>query len=329
MKILSVDIGFGSTKVTYLNPANTLQNNKFITALAKKNESGVFMDEDCVEVGGINYLCFDRATKVPADQQIQIRDFDSLKLATPIFIKKISKDLNLQFDYVVAGLSIAMYDKWQEYQKHICTTLNLPEDRVIVLQQGVGGWATYSTYGLDPSDTVSGGLRLNDYLLIDIGHNTLDVLSVIGGKLSEDTVGGMSGAGTTWIADRLANWIYKEHKITVTPSNARELVEKQRWTNRGKTVDLVPILSKIKNEYCKFIVNTLESAYANSMQNRQGLLFIGGTSIVIKETMERDPEIRELFKSMYGEYFINIPRDPEFYNSAGYYLIADRLANKY
>lgn len=324
MKILSIDVGFGSTKITYVNEAGVLINKKYITALAKKVNSGIFVDDDSVELEGVTYLCFDRALGVPGNQQIQIGDYESLCLATPIFIKKISKDLGIEFDAIVAGLSIAMVDKLTEYHHRIYSTLGLAPERVKVLQQGVGGWYCYQQYGLDPYKAIESDVKMQNYLLIDIGHNTMDVISVLGGKLSEDTVDGITGAGTTWIAGALIKYIYKEYKVDITPTNAREMVEKRSWSYRGVNMDLTPILNQIGKEYAEFIVNTLETKFAGSMMNRQGLLFIGGSSLVLKQFIDTIPEVAQMFDQRYGKYFINIPKSPEFYNSVGYYLIGSK-----
>lgn len=324
MNILSIDVGFGSTKITYINEAGVLINKKYITALAKKVNSGIFTDDDSIELDGTSYLCFDRAVNVPGNQQIQIGDYESLCLATPIFIKKIEKDLNMKFDAIVAGLSIAMVDKIEEYHARIYNSLGLRPDRVRVLQQGVGGWYCYSKYGLDPYQSIQTDVKMQNYLLIDIGHNTMDVISVLNGKLSEDTVDGITGAGTTWIAGQLIKYIYKEYKVDITPTNAREMVEKKSWSYRGVNMDLTPIINQIGVDYANFIVNTLETKFANSMMNRQGLLFIGGSSLVLKQFIDEIPEVAQLFEQRYGKYFINIPKSPEFYNSVGYYLIGSK-----
>lgn len=325
MNLLSIDVGFGSTKISYVDQSGTLKSKKYITALAKKQNSGIFMDEDSVELNGTTYLCFDRALSVPGSQQIQVVDFDSLNLATPIFIKKIEKDLNQKFDAVVAGLSIAMIDKLSIYKDSIVANTGLDPNRVIVLQQGVGGWATYQTYGLDPYAVSNPDAPMRNYLLIDIGHNTMDVLSVIDGKLSEDTVDGITGAGTTWISSKLIQYLLKTYKLDVTPANAREMIDRGSFKYRGATVDLSSVLYDIHYEYCEFIVNTLESKFSQSMMNRDGLLFIGGTSYVIQNAINADPRVAKLFDDKYGKYFINIPKQAEFYNSSGYYVLASRL----
>jgi hypothetical protein len=325
MNILAIDVGFGSTKVTYLDPANRLINRSYITGLAKKVDSGIFKDEDSVELEGVTYLCFDRALLVPGNQQIQITDFDSLCLATPIFIRKIEDDLNMKFDAVVAGLSIAMVDQTEAYHKRIVSALGLPEDRVKVLQQGVGGWYTYKMYGLDPYKSISQDVKMQNYLLIDIGHNTMDVISVLGGNLSEDTVAGITGAGTTWIAQKLMQYILKNYKIDITQANARELVQKRLWNYRGVTIDLNPIINQIGVEYATYIVNTLESKFSDSMMNRQGLLFIGGSSLILNQFINDIPEVKQLFHNHFGDYFINIPNVPEYYNSIGYHLIGSKI----
>lgn len=325
MNLLAIDVGFGSTKISYVEPSGTLKMKKYITALAKKQNSGIFTDDDSVELNGVSYLCFNRALNIPGQQQIQVTDFESLNLATPIFIKKIEKDLGIQFDAVVAGLSIAMTDQQKTYHDSIATNLGLPSEKVMVLQQGVGGWAAYQNYGLDPYSTVQNDTLMQNYLLIDIGHNTMDVLSILDGKLSEDTVDGITGAGTTWIASKLIQHIMKEYKLDITPVNAREMIDKRSFKFRGTTVDLTGILNEIAYEYCSFIINTIESKFAQSMMNRDGLLFIGGTSYVIQERMTYDPRVAEMFKARYGSYFINIPKQAEFYNSSGYYILAKRI----
>jgi hypothetical protein len=325
MNILAIDVGFGSTKVTYLDPANRLINRSYITGLAKKVDSGIFKDENSVELDGVTYLCFDRALLVPGNQQIQITDFDSLCLATPIFIRKIEADLNMKFDAVVAGLSIAMVDQTDAYHQRIVTALGLPEDRVKVLQQGVGGWYTYKMYGLDPYNPISQDVKMQNYLLIDIGHNTMDVISVLGGNLSEDTVAGITGAGTTWIAQKLMQYILKNYKVDITQANARELVQKRLWNYRGVTVDLNPVINQIGIEYATYSVNTLESKFSDSMMNRQGLLFIGGSSLILNQFINEIPEVKQLFHNHFGDYFINIPNVPEYYNSIGYHLLGSKI----
>lgn len=325
MNILAIDVGFGSTKITYLDPANRMVNRSYITGLAKKVDSGIFKDENSVELEGVTYLCFDRALLVPGNQQIQVTDFDSLKLATPIFIKKIEAELNQKFDAIIAGLSIAMVDHTDEYHQRIYEALELEPDKVKVLQQGVGGWYTYKMYGLDPYNPISQDVKMQNYLLIDIGHNTMDVISVLGGNLSEDTVAGITGAGTTWIAQKLMQYILKNYKVDITQANARELVQKRQWNYRGVTVDLIPVINQIGFEYATYIVNTLESKFSDAMMNRQGLLFIGGSSLILSQFINDIPEVKALFKSHFGDYFINIPKTPEYYNSVGYYLLGTKI----
>lgn len=325
MNLLSIDVGFGSTKVSYVDSSSTLQHRKYVTALAKKVNSGIYTDEDSVELNGASYLCFDRALHVPAAQQIQVVDYDSLELATPIFIKYLIQSLGIQFDSIVVGLSIAMLDKSKRYHQHISTALGIDPARVVVLQQGVGGWACYQAYGLDPEAFSQSTILMKNYLLVDIGHNTMDVLSVLGGKLSEDTIDGITGAGTTWMANALIKYLMAEYKIDVTPVNAREYLERKSFKDRGMTIDLTPVLARIGYEYVQFIINTLESKFAGSMQNRDGLLFIGGTCHVIGDIISKNPEAARLFSDKYGNHFINIPKMPEYYNVAGYYLLGTKI----
>ncbi len=91
MRLLSIDLGYSSTKVVYYNENGILQFDKFISAVAKI-DNPMEADDDVMFRLGVNYYILGTAAlKVPRSLLLNLENFEDLKIAYPVWISYLLK----------------------------------------------------------------------------------------------------------------------------------------------------------------------------------------------------------------------------------------------
>lgn len=328
--ILSIDLGFGSTKVTFRTNEGTLRFEKFITAIAQINKGDIDVnDSNLYEFNNKYYYLFDKALKVPSDQIIQINSYEVLKSVSPVIIsyikEKYQKDLSLNFTHFAIGLSMSMSAMSKEYIKHIAVNLGVTEANIILLPQGVAAKVAYQFYGQNPEDEtqISNHKSLN-FLGVDIGFNTIDVFPTINGVCSTNTAKGFSNEGLVKVANSIVQYC-STIGINISPQDAKPIMETKTVYYRGRTEHIAEVVDNFAIDYMIGVIELLEKSFKNTIDKLDRMLLVGGGAALLSN-YKNSPKIEEVFKQkFYSGDFLLFPEKPEFYNSLGYFKYAENL----
>jgi hypothetical protein len=221
-------------------------------------------------------------------------------------------------DKLALGLSIAMIDQSYDYVTYVVNELGLPEDSVKLIPQGVGGKYCYDRYGLNLEGAKSVDVRKsNSYLIVDIGFNTLDVIKVFDGKMTSDSVEGFKSKGAILITDEIIKSA-ESKKIYIGVTEAKEILENKLLDYRGQVIDFKLEVGTIVKNYFISTIKLIEEKFGTSINKVENIIFIGGTSALLKSSLEQFEEVNEIFRLFYHGNFALIPNRAEFYNVVGY-----------
>lgn len=318
MKILSIDVGSGDTKLVIYNDGD-VKRFKEINAVAKLPANAIIgpdESEDLVKLNNQNYLVGTSALHIKKSSQFNTDSFNDIKMVTPIVIKKY---LNMYdgFDFIVFDISLAYMDQASEFATYITSTLQLDASKVVVCPQGISCKLAYEWKG----NSVNGSTdsNINSYLGIDIGYNSIDVFQVVKGKLTSDGIDGKEKSGITKIANGLVEFCSSTGDIPV--SIAKEAILTKAITFHGKAIPgVAEELERLKAVYVEDLYNFLDTNYKDIIDVSQGLIFFGGGAELLRNQLT-SPEFAE--KHSYGAGFIQVPEMPEYYNAYGnvYYVL--------
>jgi len=314
--VLALDAGFGDVKICLDQKFS-----KELSAIAKLEDNPGFKDENYIEFENSKYYVFSTAAKLPISKQISINNYEDLKFATPIYIKAIELKYGIKVEKLCVGLSIAMNNYAEDFKKHISTHSGIDISKIYLLPQGVGSKIAYTAYNLDFEDsTMRKDRRSQNYIGIDIGFNTVDVFQCIDNKLSINAIKGYENYGLISVAKKLIEETNSKG-IPINMSVAKEILSTFNLRYRGDTYNFSDFLTKEITNYIVELFKFIESQFNESIDRMDNILLVGGGAALIKSFVEYS-SVRDLLKSMYGEGFIIIPNNPEYYNVLGYYYYA-------
>lgn len=320
MKVLAIDVGYGSVKCCYTNSQGIRRYEKYISAVGKVGASSVVNDTNAFSFNGQMYYLFDTALKLPNDQLLDLQTYDDLKEASPIIISYLLKKYKVDYDKIVLGLSMAMVENSKDYLNYLTTHLALPEEKFLLIPQGIGSKIAYDKYNRNPEDpTQFNDVRIKNFLGVDIGFNTVDVYQTIGGVTSGQTCKGMKGEGVCVVAFGLIDRIRMDTGIEISLQHAKEILESGVLVHRGSTYDYSSVILDLIKKYLVNLVQLLEDNFSKVIDNMDSILFVGGGAALLKKYKSSiDSEIEKYYK---GD-FIVIPEIPEYFNVLGYFEAA-------
>lgn len=321
MKVLAIDVGYGSVKCCYTNSQGIKRYEKYISAVGKVGASSVVNDTNAFSFNGQMYYLFDTALKLPNDQLLDLQSYENLKEASPIIIAYLLKKYKVEYDRIVLGLSMAMVENSQDYLNYLSTNLQLPMNKFMLIPQGIGSKIAYDRYNRNPEDaTQFNDVRVKNFLGVDIGFNTVDIYQCIGGVASGQTVSGLKGEGICRVAFDLMDEVRRNTGIEISIQHAKEILERGALVHRGATYDYTAQISEFIRRYFVNLVTLLESNFSKVIDNMDNILFVGGGAALLSKYKE---SIREDLERYYKGDFIMIPNMPEFYNVLGYHIAGE------
>jgi hypothetical protein len=303
--ILATDIGYGDTKYGY-EDQGAFKTGKFPTAVAEmeKGSSNVFGDEEAgVEYQNSQYLVAEEAID-QYHRLIPTRTPEFNLKYSPLILYEIFRRENIKPDVISISLSLTEYKKKKEELKKVCSKFLINgeyfEQEVIVLPQGIGIWKRMGS----PENA----------LIIDIGHSTVDILAVKGGKPDGRLSFGIDDAGTSMIVSEIREYIIKNYNFNPTEQEAKEILEKGKLKIMRREIPLTDLIEDLKKSYSTTILNkVLEYSNVREFFKRADKVIIagGGAYFFSKEIQE--------------EYGIEIPEKPEFANVEGFFEILKEM----
>jgi len=295
--ILAVDVGYGHTKYAF---NKTLS--KFPTAVASVSVTGTYGSDDSYLFNGERYLVGENAEY--SDVIIPTRTEDFLVKYSPLFIyhtvkrEKIENNINT----IVLSLSLAEFSKKESDLKEACSNffingVNYKYD-CLVYPQGMGIWND-----IDSPDNA---------VIVDIGYNTIDIITFINGSPKKELSFGISDVGVCNIVDSISD--YRNRKFDgmfVNQHDANEILYKGgSFSIMRKKYDISDFINEQKKIYAKRILSLLETRLKNVLNKIDKYVIAGGGAYFIP-------------KEMVDKYSLTIPERPEYSNVAGFLKVAE------
>ncbi|MEM2056724.1 MAG: ParM/StbA family protein [Thermoproteota archaeon] len=321
VSILSVDIGYGWTKACWLDEGK-IKCLRFPSSFARINDSLLLSPIKGQVYKGAKYIVGEEA--VVSAWGVSVRDIDSLIEYSPIFVSEAITRIVREgaFDIESTDLIIAVGLPPRDvrgkgrFLTEALKELVTPSGVIIpfkveVFPQAVSPFAEISIYPGAPKITQN-----SISLLIDIGHNTLDVIPFSGSKPIAGEVMSLTKGGFCRILDSLRDILRQEYGVTVhTLHEVFTIFKNRSCMVRGIRQDLSYVVDSVVNGYVEWLIITLRERWEERLAVAEALILIGASANMIKKHL---PEgFREI---------AFVPPDPEFANARSFLIYA---ANKH
>ena len=333
MRLLSIDLGYSSTKVVYYNENGILQFDKFISAVAKI-DNPMEADDDVMFRLGVNYYILGTAAlKVPRSLLLNLENFDDLKIAYPVWISYLLKKYGgvSSFDKVVIGLSMAYSDRADELLQYLYESLMIEKEGYFMcLPQGLSCKLAYSECGLDIRETSKhNDFRMRNYIILDGGFLTCDMCNVANGTASAGAAIGIPNTGIICIAYDVIDYLFKEFNMKASVKEAQTIIDNNgKFSRRGKEYNIGPKIDEFTKKYLSNVLKLLEEKFGEAVDAVEGILVCGGLSYFFKKYID-DPQMIKEIEKHFPVSFLHFPVvDSEFFNSYSYLRAAEKILDQ-
>lgn len=324
--LMGIDIGFGDVKssINYNGKKFTI---KFPTAITRHQRSeirGLDNSQDVFIYKNARYILGDDA--VISTNVIPTRNIEFLKEFTPLLVFKvlieISKHIGIDIERlnnspkkICLGLPLEYYftekkfmcDAMKQYMVSCISggnqkTYNILFNHVDVRAQGQGVLNDYMIEG--------GYLKTieSNILVIDIGFNTVDVLSVANGKSNSMGSYMLEGKGVCQITKELGIEIKEKTGINQTEQKLKDVLRTKSLKIKNETQNLNGTINQVISEYTDLLFREINTKSCTTINNAEKLIFAGGGVYYIKDHLS----------AQFTKEFVHIPEFPEFSNARGY-----------
>lgn len=302
MVILSVDTGYSFIKYAYKDNAGSVRYDKFITAVApaETDDPGIGR-KSSVRFNRGEYLVGEKA--LYKGNVLPTRSNDFLTTYSPLFLHKIVEDRGLYPDLITLSLSISEFRAKSAVLKQACGSFVINDTvfsfRVKVFPQGLGIWK----YVGSPENAV----------IIDIGFNTIDILSVIDGQPVPELSAGYTDMGVCEIASAVSEHLSANIVKSYVPEvSVVQVLAAGRFKYKRREYDISGLIEAKKETYTKRIFETIsKSSKLRTVLDRIDTFIVaGGGAYFIDDDL----------KKSYG--FV-VPDKPEYANVLGFVKLAE------
>ena len=315
MYIMGLDLGYSSVKVVVANEyGEILKKFKFPSLIGITKKVNEVENDKIYQYDDNYYMVGDEAKHLPSQNMIDITEYKNLEYYAPLLLKHTIKKCGITPDIIVAGLSIAQINYSGYFQARL-ESFTIDEtdykfEKVYVLPQGAGAKLAIDKYGNKFPEEQKEYLGSSNYIICDIGFNTLDLLLIDNGLTDPNLFEGILKSGILKCSAEIAQEIYKNHNRQITLQEAREVLDTGYYKLRGTKHDYKALVDKTKKEYLKYILKLVEEKFPSFLDKADFLCIVGGGATLFKDTTDN---------------FIRIVRnDPEFYNAIGQMLFGLR-----
>lgn len=303
--LLAVDTGYSFVKYSYKSVEDTTgevikaaEKGKFVTAIATVDTVGDLGigEKAAVEYNGDYYLvgepALNRSSLIPTRSESFLIEY------SPLLIHEILRRENIQPTLLVVSLSLAEFARKRDALKKACSNFKVDGKvhsfDVEVMPQGWGIWV----YANKPANA----------MIIDIGFNTIDILTVFNGKIMPEFCMGIRDFGVCEIANAVSNYINAKFDGIHVPELALvDVLNVGKFKYERQVYDISDIIEKRKKNYTETIFTMIKnSTKLGSIFNQvDDVILAGGGAYFI------DGGLRE-------KYRFTVVDDPEFANTLGF-----------
>lgn len=313
---LGIDLGFGDVKVSAGTKFEIKKLYKFPSAIGAVQLNDHFQDSRVITMGEESFYVGEDALNLESGQIYELIEYAHLEKFTPVILHKVFRDLGFDNDNhpkkLVLGLSVAHIKHSAYYKKRVDEYLNSLgwEVETKILPQGAGIKVTADEYGDSFPHHPQDFTAANNYLISDIGFNTLDVIYVTNGKVVPNNVRGIEQRGAVVIAARLNEYIKQSYNREYSSKELKDIIDKGFLRIRGTKFDLTEVLTQLKLDYLKMIQDLMEAEFGAIMDKCDYIFLSGGGAYFFQDVVASD------------QFFRASKQSAEFYNAVGYYLNA-------
>lgn len=270
-------------------------------------------EKDIVAFNGHHYIVGKSALQ-KKDATIQkIFDYDTMREITPIVATKYLNSYDpKEIEYVCFTLSSAFLDKSKDFHRRLTDTLPDYKGKIKLIPQGAGIKKAIDNIGLDVENP-SFKDSYKNYLIIDVGFNTIDVASVINGSLIPGDIQGYEHTGAILIAEEVQKQIKSTFDIDLPMSRVKPILEDLSFKSRSEIYDCKEIVKKAVTLYLEVLRDFLEKNYAEEMNAISNVILAGGGAEIVREN-------RNQWDEYYGKEFMILPKSigsSTYYNALG------------
>jgi len=255
MESISIDIGYGHTKIRYKN-----KEVKIPTAVGLYTDNGIdYGDQEVYEFEGEKYIVGSDASM---GETFTTTDFKQLLKYSPLIIYHILNKFQLankEMPIVVkTGLALNDLGHIPEFEKRLShfvingQEINL---KLKIVPQGIGIYMRY----LKEGSKVKEGFDLTSkkVAIIDIGFNTINVLSIVKKKFQKQVSKAYPGHGVSSLVRPVKTFIENKFNMQCSDSEINEYVIDESFMFNG--VEHEDVVKFIKDEKRKFIMKLFQS----------------------------------------------------------------------
>ncbi|MDA8084082.1 MAG: ParM/StbA family protein [Nitrospiraceae bacterium] len=297
--IAGIDIGFGEVKVV----TDTKKEFKFRSEYSIYNPKtvlkGVNGKVNLLPFDGKDYLIGQEVEKV-GGSAITISDVDNLIELAPLFlqsvVKKIGFDKEDPDSVLAVGLPLGAMHRKDDMKRQIRKFY--PHNQVIVLAQGVGIF-------------VDSGLK--NVLVIDIGHNTVDLFVAENGKIVTEENDMLGDEGVKVITNKLHKYIQGRYEMNLSTPKLQDILRSKKVLCMGKEHDIKEDINEMIDNYSTSLIQRIATQYAQRLRKTEKIVVAGGGSHYVN------------FRGTKWAQMVHIPEKAEFSNARGFVKIASAL----
>ena len=315
--VVGIDVGFSHIKHAMWDGVSPVIRKVGTNLINKGDVSGLGVGgADVVNVGGEEYILFDSAMRANSNKVANISDYESMKKYSPIFIKGIIEKYykGLDIDKICCGLSAVYKDRREDYIEHLQKILPEYADKLQVGLQGYSCFLSLNKFGLN-IDSLTETTPFSDYLIVDIGFNTVDLCLVTQSIAKEDEVMGLEKEGLVKVADKVIAIMKSNGINNANYSTAGLVITNNGITIRGKYFNFESDVKKIKKEYASQLLEKINSMFDDVLDSVKNVIIVGGGARVLQEH-------QEIVSNFSSNNFAKFPvTSSEFYNAAGLSLL--------
>lgn len=320
IEILAADIGFGDVKVAGGNYSNGIVKLfKFPSAVAPVVQTEHFKDSRAIQMGDKTYYVGDDAMRVTSDLIQDVVEYSHLEEFLPLFLHYILRCLNCNDSthpsVLVLGLSVAHIQNsgyFKQKAESYFKAMNW-DVKVVVLPQGAGAKVAHDNYGTQFPKPPEDFTTSQNFLIADLGFNTLDVLHVTGGKITPSNVRGIANKGVVVLAARLHAHIKKLFGLDYTVKEIKGYLDDGFIKIRGKTLPLTDVINQFKKDYLMLLEQIMEAEFGKILNKCDFVLLVGGGAYIFKDHVEDD------------KFYRIANTHSEYYNAIGYYCHGQKM----
>ena len=290
MRVLGIDIGFGSVKVY----SDELEY-KFPTAVAYMPDDEV-MEVEKINVGG-RYFVVGKDVKYVANYKIEIPGVKDLIRWSGVFLKYVLDKFG-EFDVIVSGLPPNAKRHVSEFEAVLKSVSR--DAKIKVLPQGAG--ILYDVVNRDAS--------LGEVMVVDIGYNTVDCLVAekVDGVWKKKRGITIEGFGVMKAVSFMRELFSSRMGLLKNWSVSRlvDAFEVGYIVIDGDRVDLSGYKAEAVKRYEEVLVSRLKAELGDDFRGIEHVVLAGGGAYYVGE-------------KHFGKKVI-IPEKPEFSQARGYYF---------